>query len=171
MATKDELRRELQRLRNMGFAAKLEQQAIAKGFSASFFFGIASRETNCVNELGDFQGGEAHGVGIIQIDIQHPIARQARDDGTWRTNPDPLIEFGAQMLAENIQRAQTGLPTFTAQEQLKVAATGYNCGIGRAIASAQGQNHDSDEHTTGHNYGADVMARMAIFEELIAEGA
>ena len=169
MATRDELRNELQRLRNSGFAVKLEQQATAKGFSASFFFAIASRETNCVNELGDFQDGEAHGVGIIQIDIQHPIARQARDDGTWRTNPDPLIEFGAQMLAQNIQKAQTDLPTFTPQEQLKVAASGYNCGIVRAISGAQ--NGDSDAHTTGHNYGRDVMARMAIFEELIAEDA
>ena len=168
MATKDELRNELQRLRNTGFAAKLEQQATGKGFSASFLFGIASRETNCVNELGDVQDGKAHGVGIIQIDIQHPIARQARDNGTWKTNPDPLIEFGAQILAQNIQKARKELPTFTAQEQLKVAASGYNCGIDRAISGAQ--DGDSDEHTTGHNYGRDVIARMAIFDELIAEG-
>jgi hypothetical protein len=89
MATKDELRTELQRIRNSGFATKLEQQAQAKGFSTSFFFGIASRETNCVNELGDIQNDGAHGVGIIQIDIQNQIARQARDDGTWRANPVP----------------------------------------------------------------------------------
>ena len=40
-------------------------------FPPTFFMAIASRETNCINELGDFQHGEFHGVGIIQIDIQH----------------------------------------------------------------------------------------------------
>jgi len=29
---------------------------------------------------------------------------------------------------------------------------------------------DSDSHTTGHDYGRDVMTRMDIFEELIAKG-
>ncbi len=54
------------------------------------------------------------------------------------------------------------------EEQLKIAASGYNCGMGRKpIAGAR--HGDSDEHTTGHNYGADVMARMAIFEELAAK--
>src|SRR5262249_26539554 len=124
MTTKDELRRELHGLRNTGFDAKLEQQAVARGFPTPFFFALASRETNCVNELGDFQNGEAHGVGIIQIDIQHDIAREARDSGTWRDNPDPLLEFGAQMLANNIQAAQQAFPNLDAQQHLKIAASG-----------------------------------------------
>jgi hypothetical protein len=32
------------------------------------------------------------------------------------------------------------------------------------------QHGDSDSHTTGHNYGRDVMARKAMFEDLIAHG-
>jgi hypothetical protein len=36
-----------------------------------------------------------------------------------------------------------------------------------AIVGAQ--HGDSDSHTTGHDYGRDVMARMAIFGELLAE--
>ena len=51
---------------------------------------------------------------------------------------------------------------------MKVAASGYNCGMTNAIAGAQ--HGDSDKHTTGKNYGRDVMTRMAIFEELIADG-
>jgi hypothetical protein len=169
MATRDELSRELRRLNTTGFAAKLQQQAAANGFSTAFFYAIASRETNCINEMGDRQNGEFHGVGIIQIDIQHPIARQARDDESWRTNPDPLIAFGAQMLAQNIHAARATFPDFSDNEQLKVAASGYNCGISRAISGAR--NGDSDQHTTGRDYGRDVMGRMAIFEELLTEAA
>lgn len=159
---------QLHSLRMTGFATKLDQHGTAHGLSTPFFFAIASRETNCHNMLGDPQHGEFHGVGIIQIDIQHPIAREARDSGSWKTNPDPLIDFGAQLLEDNINRAKEQFPNLSAQQQLKIAASGYNCGMGNAIAGA---NHgDSDIHTTGHDYGRDVMTRMAIFEELIAEG-
>jgi hypothetical protein len=159
---------QLHSLRHTGFAEKLEQHAAAHGLTTPFFFAIASRETNCLNILGDFQHGEFHGVGIVQIDIQHPIARQARDSGSWKTNPDPLLDFGAQILANNISQAKQQFPNLGAQPQLKIAASGYNCGMGNAI---KGANHgDSDMLTTGHDYGRDVMTRMAIFEELIAEG-
>jgi|SRR5215813_8797374 len=169
MPTKRDLLNQLHSLRQTGFEAKLEQQAKANGFPPAFFFAIASRETNCINELGDFSKGEFHGVGIIQIDIQHPIARQARDDGTWKTNPDPLIKFGAEMLAGNIKRAQEEFPNLGTQQHMKIAASGYNCGMGGAIIGAK--HGDSDKLTTGHNYGRDVMTRMAIFEELLAEDA
>jgi hypothetical protein len=157
---------QLTRLRNTGFDAKLKAQADDRGFAPSYFFAIASRETNCVNELGDFQNGEAHGVGIIQIDIQHEIAKTARDSGSWQTDPDPLIAFGAQVLAANIAAAATAFPNLGDNDHLKIAASGYNCGIQRAIAAAQ--SGDSDTHTTGHNYGQDVMVRKALFDQLIA---
>jgi hypothetical protein len=155
---------QLQRLHATGFYDKLSAQAAAHGFAPAFFFAIASRETNCVNELGDFQEGVYHGVGIVQIDVQHDLARQARDDGTWRTHPEPLIGFGATLLSDNIRRAREAFPTWSSDAQLKVAASGYNCGMGRAIAAAK--DGDSDKRTTGHDYGRDVMARMAIFAAL-----
>lgn len=167
--SKPQLLSQLRSLRQTGFADKLEQHATASDLPSLFFFGIASRETNCRNILGDLQHGQFHGVGIVQIDIQHPIARQARDSGSWKTNPDPLLEFGAQLLAGNLRQAQQKFPSLTAEQQLKVAASGYNCGMGNAI-SGQQQQGDSDKRTTGHDYGRDVMARMAVFDELIAEG-
>jgi|SRR5882724_1326758 len=169
MLTKNQILTQLHSLRNTGFADKLEQHATDHGLAPAFFFAIASRETNCQNILGDKQGGQFHGVGIVQIDIQHDIARQARDSGSFKTNPDPLIEFGAQLLADNLSKAQDSFPDLTAEEQLKVAASGYNCGIERAI-SGQQQHGDSDVHTTGHDYGKDVISRMTSFEELITEG-
>ena len=116
--------------------------------------------------LGDVQGGEAHGVGIIQIDIQHDIARTARDSGSWKTAPDPLIAFGAQLIANNIAAVARAFPALGGDDRLKIAASGYNCGIGSAIAAAQ--KGDSDARTTGRDYGRDVMARKAMFEALMA---
>jgi hypothetical protein len=166
MATRGDIQIQLNRLKNTGFAAKLTTQATANGLTPAYFFAIASRETNCVNELGDFQSGVAHGIGIVQIDIQHPIARTARDNGSWQSNPDPLIEFGAKMLAANIAAAASQFPHLGNDEHLKIAASGYNCGMHSAIA---GQNSgDCDMHTTGHDYGRDVMARKALFEQLMA---
>jgi len=86
-----------------------------------------------------------------------------------KTNPDPLIEFGAQILKDNIAAAKRAFPNFGDDQVLKIAASGYNCGVERAIEAAR--HGDSDKPTTGHNYGRDVMTRKAIFDELIAEGA
>lgn len=169
MSTQQDIVIQLNRLRQSGFYTLLSQQAEANNFAPSFFFAIASRETNCVNELGDMQADGAHGIGIVQIDVQHPIARQARDSGSWQTNPAPLVTFGAQLLAQNIRQAQQTFPTLTAEQQLKIAAGGYNCGMGNAIAGQH--NGDSDQRTTGRNYGADVMRRKALFEQLLAQPA
>lgn len=163
MLTKQQIAVQLKRLHDTGFAEKLAAHATANNLPVPFFYAIASRETNCVNMLGDHD----HGVGIVQIDIQHKIALDARNSGSWKTDPDPLIEFGAKMLAANIQKATQQLPAMTADEHLKVAASGYNHGIVGCIADAK--TGDSDKHTTGHDYGADVMDRMAKFAALLAD--
>jgi hypothetical protein len=171
MATplKQILLNQLHSLKHTGFDTKLILQAKAHNFPASYLFAIASRETNCLNILGDYQSHEAHGVGIVQIDIQHAIAKQARDDGTWKTKPEPLIGFGAQILKTNIEKVKEAFPNFNDRQVFKIAASGYNCGVVRAI-NATKDGGDSDKPTTGHDYGRDVMTRMDIFEELLAEG-
>jgi hypothetical protein len=168
MINKSQALSQLHSLRHTGFFEKLAHFAELHGIPSEYFFAIASRETNCQNILGDFAHGEFHGVGIVQIDIQHDIARIARDTGSFKTNPGPLLDFGAKMLANNIAAAKAAFPTLQAPQHLKIAASGYNCGIGRAI---DGSKHgDSDLATTGKDYGHDVMVRKALFEELIIEG-
>jgi hypothetical protein len=155
------------RLHTSGLDLLLTQFGTANGLPTEFIFAIASRETNCTNELGDIQNGQAHGVGIIQIDVQHPIAQQARDSGTWQTNPGPLINFGCTLLAADIIQVKHVLPNLTDPHAiLRVAAAGYNCGIGRAIQAA-GQGNP-DKFTTGGDYGQDVIARMLIFQDILA---
>jgi hypothetical protein len=145
----------------------LETHAKANGFPTSYYMAMASRETNCINELGDFQNDEYHGVGIVQIDIQHEIAREARDSGSWKSNAEPLIEFGAKLLSDNIAAARDEFGNVAREQHLKIAASGYNCGMRRAIRAAH--DGDSDKFTTNKDYGRYVMTRMAIFDELIAE--
>jgi hypothetical protein len=166
-----QLQSHLDRLSGTGLGALLAQFAEENNLPKTFFYAIASRETNCKNILGDVQADGAHGVGVVQIDIQHPLAKQARDSGTWKTNPAPLIEFGAKLLSANTVQVKHILPDLAANDVLKVAASGYNCGIGRAIRAAGFASGDSDTFTTGKDYGKDVIARMAIFDQLLAAAA
>ncbi len=165
--TKPEILAQFHSLQHTGFDTRLEQRAAGHGLPAALLYAIASRETNCLNTLGDFQAGEAHGIGILQIDIQNPIARQARDSGSWKTDPDPLLEFGARLLQDNLASLKREHPLFSGRQLLKVAASAYNCGPKNALTGLK--NGDSDHLTTGHNYGRDVMTRMAIFEEILEE--
>jgi hypothetical protein len=67
---------------------------------------------------------------------------------------------------EVLAAAAMAFPNLGDNDHLKIAASGNNCGIQCAIAAAQ--SGDSDAHTTGHNYGQDVMARKVLFDQLIA---
>jgi hypothetical protein len=162
-----QLQAQLDRLKSTGFADILSQFARANGLPEPYLCAIASRETNCRNILGDIRADGAHGVGVLQIDVQHPIARAARDTGSWITNPEPLIEFGAKLLSANLVQVKQSLPNMSDQDVLKVAASGYNCGIAKAIQAANALGGDSDTYTTGHDYGKDVIARMLILAQLL----
>ena len=157
---------QLQHLRATGFDQKLAAAAAAHGLAPALVFAIASRETGCRNLLGDIHRGEARGVGILQIDVQFPIARRARNDGTWATNPDPLIAFGVAMLAGNLAAAERDFPLLPRPEQLRIAADGYHEGMGRA-ARLRSAGPDPDSETAGGNYGRDVVARMEVLDRLL----
>ena len=159
---------QLDEITHNGFLAALNAAADAAGIPRSFHVAIASRETNCKQILGDYRGGEAHGVGMTQIDIQHDLARTLRDSGAWNTpaGAAQLFAFGANMLAANIKAVGDYFEDVTPDEILQTAAAGYNCGVSRSIQSMQ-DDGDPDQHTTGHDYGADVMARKAVFDSIM----
>jgi hypothetical protein len=126
-----QLQAQMDRLKSGGFFDSLARHAEDNGLPQTFLFAIASRETNCRNILGDRQSDGPHGVGIIQIDIQHPIAKAALTSGSWKTNPEPLVEFGCKILSADLVQVRHNLPGLQGNEILKVAASGYNCGIAR----------------------------------------
>jgi len=82
-----------------------------------------------------------------------------------------LIEFGAKLLSDEIVQVKDSLPDLGDSDILMVAASGYNCGIARAIQAAGSASGDSDIHTTGKDYGKDVIARMVIFDQLLQQNA
>lgn len=151
------------------------QDFIAAGkdyeFEPSLLMGIASRETNMRNIIGD--GG--HGYGLTQIDDRsHPAFCHS---GQWR-NPALVIHTGASILdaaRTKIEKSQ-GLPmhiggwsfvgkAISGAALLRCAVAAYNCGLWAYYCYSRGE--DPDRLTTGHNYSADVLRRSAEFDKLM----
>jgi hypothetical protein len=149
-----------------GFLEILIKAATQADVPPEMFVAIGSRETNLINELGDFQGGEHHGVGITQGDIQHPEIRKWRDDGTWQKDPQVVQNFTAGILADYWNQIDTAYPDLTDEQSLLMAASSYNAGVHGSIRGYL--EGDCDRHTTGHDYGHDVVARMNYFATLMA---
>lgn len=160
------LRAQVDHLAVEGLAPMLRRHAERVGLPVSLLYAVASRETDGRNVLGD----DGNGVGLMQVDARHhPLARDFRDSGRWRDDPEPLIAYAANLLADGLAQARATLPGYPRQAQLHVALGSYNCGV-RAIAIAGDGGRDPDACTTGRNYAQDVLMRMAGFEELFAGG-
>lgn len=156
------LQQELHNIKQTGMYDVLHRASTEIGVDFAFVLAIGSRETNLVNEIGD--GG--HGVGIMQIDTQHSIAAQAEADGTWSSNPQALVNYGVQMLADNLKHAEIHYPKF---DKYKIAAAAYNAGWGNVCPGIL--NHgNADQFTTGGDYGADVVERMQVFQKDLGVG-
>ena len=126
------------------------------GVSAEVLMGVASRETNMQNIIGD----RGHGHGIMQIDdrsFPHWCATQK-----WRDVGEG-IKMGAFVLRSKYNDAQTrGVPK---EDLLKVALASYNAGRNPVTDDLHGV--DPDRHTTGHDYYHDVMRRALVFKRLL----
>ena len=157
-ATKDELKLQLDNARRYDLFALLEASASHAGLPLAYVLAIGSRETNLTNELGD--GG--HGHGVLQIDDRSfPVLCKR----SFRAQPDLFIEQGCALLASNLRWARHHWPNYSEAYRLRIAADEYNCGPGNEV-KAVADGH-ADERTAHADYGADVMCRKAIFEELL----
>ena|SRR5947209_5751919 len=122
---------------------------------------VASRETNCHDIVGD----SGHGRGVFQIDdrFHHDWLAQHGAAAPGKTPPvGAAAELAASMLAESLAAAKQH--KLTGEGAVKFAASAYNAGLGGALAGLKRGN--SDLETTGHDYGADVVARMHLFQKL-----
>lgn len=130
------------------------------GIDPALLAGIASRETNVQNIIGD--GG--HGHGLMQIDD--------RSHGLFTSSPLALneaanIDYGAGVLHSYYRQALSrGLSGAAA---LRAAVAGYNAGAGRCIAAVLA-GHDPDVYTTGHDYSRDVLDRAAAIRAALGGG-
>jgi Transglycosylase SLT domain len=174
--TTEQLKSQYQSSVQRGWITFFANAAIGCGFDVSVLLGIASRESNIQQIVGD--GG--HGHGIMQIDDRfHP---DFIDSGAWK-QPDSNIEEGATILEttlKTISASQGKMLAITIgnkkinfvgkplsqQELLRTAIAAYNAG-GRAYyyMSLIGS---PDIPTTGGNYSKDVLDRASIFTPLVS---
>lgn len=153
-------RAQLAAIRLNGLYALLEAGAKKHGIPLAWVLAIGSRETGLRNILGD----HGYGHGILQIDSRyHEIAK----GDTWQTNPVLVINYGCNLLAGNLAWARRKWPHFTGGQHVKIASAAYN--EGRAGAEESVLTGNVDARTTGHDYGASVVAAMQTFERLLKD--
>lgn len=148
---------QMDRARGNGWLPFFTEAAQRFNFPTPLLIAIASRETNIRNILGD--GG--HGHGIMQIDD-----RSFPDfTGSGRAmDPRQNILKGAEVLNGKrlfLSRRGVSGPLLT-----RASVAAYNHGEGNILSNIRnGRNVDSG--TAHDDYSADVLARAAIFTELL----
>lgn len=157
--------RQVSELQDNGHFEMMVRLSWQHGLPLALVLAVCSRETNCRNILGDYRDGEPHGVGLMQVDIQHGLARRMRDDGLWTREPDKLVDYACGLLWDLRQRVEAIEPGLDEGSALRMAAAAYNCGWERMMAGHERGN--CDRYTTGQDYGADVLRRKAVFEDAI----
>jgi len=145
-------------------ADQIIQAAVRHDLPPEVFVALCSEETNLTDELGD----GAHGVGPCQIDDRSwAIAREAKATGLWRTDPAPLLDRGAEILAQNLAWAKRLWPLLASDLLLRIALSAYNCGPGNAERGHDEGN--SDKYTANGHYGAEILARATVFRPWVLE--
>src|SRR5689334_11665775 len=116
----------------------IHQTELARGLPRMLLFAVGSRETNLTNEVGD--GGHGHGVWQLDNRSHNPPGGFAAFDH----NVPLQCAIAAGML-----QALLAIRHGNVQE----AAAMYNSG------------RPDDAHTTGKDYGTDVVQRMGFLQQ------
>src|SRR5690606_20041777 len=117
------------------------------GMPAGFLYAVGSRETNLRNILGD--GG--NGVGVWQRGKRWwPIDCACLEDAGKQADD------AADLLTDNKR----------ALGDWRKSASAYNAGLG-AVQRALRAGKAADSVTTGRDYGADVMSRLAFYKPAV----
>ncbi len=157
-----ELRRQVRTAKKNGWAAICTEAEQAAGLPAGILLAVASRETNVTDIVGD----RGHGRGLFQID-DRSWKEWLAAQGAGGSGKTPPVAAAARLAASIIRDNRAfGRKNGVAEPDLaKFALSAYNAGAGGAIRGYR--EGDSDLHTTGADYGKDVLERLAA----IAGGA
>jgi hypothetical protein len=178
-ATKAQLKTQFERARRLGWIPFFEEavRKTTKGyFDVSDLLAIGSRETNLDPKWLKKAGDGGHGFGLLQIDIGS-FPEFTRGSG-WQDARAGIL-FGAEVLMQKWNdyvsgigkrrtvkgKSYTGKTAENAQTAQHIAISGYNCGRWSQYCYALAR--DIDSFSTGKDYGADVMARAAVFRQLL----
>lgn len=173
--TPAQLHAELQRFDYRGRLGRLRHALHRAGHhphvDTALILALASRETNLSNIVGD--GG--HGRGLVQIDDRYHAPWLASvagcQSGSYRRRYRSALPAGrvpglAAQVALTVAMLEQGVAAAIAAgvpagHRLHVAVAGYNAGMAGALGALHSHG-DPDAATTGHDYGADVLARRTI---------
>lgn len=172
-----EIQIEFARAKANGWIPMFTAAGAPYGYTPQLLMGIASRETNMKNIRGDFHSDGPHGFGLMQIDIGS--YRDFCVSGQWES-VEASIRMGAIVLHSKQIQLQQGqgmrlsaphYPAFTgaplsAADLNRCAIAAYNAGLGAYYGFTA--HKDPDKFTTGHDYSADVIAKMQQFAVLLS---
>ncbi len=160
--TKTALAKELDRARGAGWDKACADAEKAARLPAALLLAVASQETDMNDVVGD--GG--HGRGLFQIDDRSHRDFLARS-GAAGAGGKPPVQVAARYAADLLRwnwdfGERSGVPE---RDRLHFALSAYNAGGGGALAGYR--EGDSDKRTTGGDYGRSVLARWAVYQELL----
>lgn len=157
----DALTAELRSAEASGLAEICARAERAAGLPECLLLAIASRETGCRDVVGD----HGHGRGYFQIDDRYHRGWLARHGASAPGLTPPPVEaaaYAAVIVESNL--AYGRLHGVRAAQLTRFALSAYNAGPLGALRGYRAG--DSDLETTGHDYGADVLARVAAFRRV-----
>ncbi len=157
--------------RTKGWIDAFKQAARTFDFPVEVLMGIASRETNMRNIIGD----SGHGHGLMQID-DRSFGGWCRS-GAWK-DVNQGVPKGALVLSDKRQdivngkgkSLHVGSKRFTGAnvtdaQLLRISIAAYNSGLRAYMNFSLSGNPDVG--TTGHDYSADVLNRSEQFKMLL----
>lgn len=119
----------------------------AAALPTGLLLAVGSRETNLTNVIGD--GG--HGFGVWQRDNRYwPV------DETYLTDVEKQAKDAAQLLAAN----------YKVLKSWDYAVAAYNAGVD-GVQKALAALKSADAATTGGDYAADVLGRLAFTKDVV----
>jgi len=140
------------------YADYFKQAGKKYGVPPALLAAIASRETRGRNIL-DGDGGK--GVGIMQVDIRSfPKKTQQIKSAVPSEQVKLGIEFGAEILSQNLKAVKAKHPSWSPEWQLRGAVAAYNFGTDDVQTKA-----GLDKGSTGDDYSADVWERAKYYAE------
>lgn len=181
----EELRRQFNRARDMGWLKHFQEAAEVYGFPVEVLMGIASRETNLDPIWLTKPGDNGNGFGLMQVDAG--TDREFARSGKWKDARLGILR-GTEILAEKMQRVKKLLAAgevsvrdrsgrgykvefvpddFKEDDRtvLEISVAAYNSGDWAVYHFIK--RRDPDRGTTGADYAEDVMGRAAEFKKLI----
>jgi hypothetical protein len=170
--TKSDLQRQFQAAKSAGWLPYFQKAAKDYEFAPELLLGIASRETNMKNIVGD--GG--HAYVVMQIDDRsYPDWCHS---GGWK-DVNGCIQKGALVLDGKREQFRgregkslkiggatfRGASSVSDSDLLRVAVSAYNCGLWAFYYFSKGG--DPDVKSPGHDYSEDVLNRTQYFAPLL----